>query len=133
MKKVGKVIKFGGLNVWPHESIMADILADAGHIVEFIPPKNKRGEYTPDVFIDGVPWEIKSPRSNKLSAVQRNLNRGKRQSSRIVFTSKRIKRIPDKAIQRELLTQLNINKEIVEIKFINRRGEIIDIKSIDTK
>jgi hypothetical protein len=128
MKKVGKVIKYSGLNVWPHELVMADILAEAGHTVEFIRPKGKKGDYTPDALIDGVEWELKSPRSNKLNAVQRNLRRGARQSRNIVFTSKRVKKIPDKSIQRELSRRLNESNKISAIKFINRHGKIVDIK-----
>jgi len=44
MKQRGKVIKAGGLNVWPHEQLMADILADAGYVVEFLPTTNREGE-----------------------------------------------------------------------------------------
>jgi len=127
-ESVGKVVKYSGLNVWPHEQVIADILAADGHIVEFIKPADRKGENTPDVLMDGIRWEFKSPKSSKLDAVERNLKRASRQCSRIVFASRRMKRVPDKAIERELSKQLNVSKKIDLIKFINRHGKTIDIK-----
>jgi hypothetical protein len=127
MKRVGKVIKIGGLNVWPHEQLMADILAAAGHVVEFLPATDKKGSYTPDVLLDGVRWEFKSPKSAKIDAIERNLKRGTRQSVRLVISSHRIKRLPDKAIEREITIKMRANKKLEAVKFINRHGKIIDI------
>lgn len=69
-KHVGKVIKSAGLNVWPHEQYMADKLADAGHIVEFLQPSNAKYQSTPDVMIDGERWEMKSPRASNIKAIE---------------------------------------------------------------
>jgi len=133
MRKLGKVIKHGGLNVWPHELEMADIFTAAGHTVEFIRPKDKTGEHTLDVLLDGKKWEFKSPKSSKMDAVERNLKRGTKQSRRIVFYSCRIKRIPDKAILRELTTKSHANKYITYLKFINSQDKIIDVNGVDIK
>ncbi|MCL2094741.1 hypothetical protein FWH13_01350 [Candidatus Saccharibacteria bacterium] len=126
-KMVGKVIKTGGLNVWPHEQLMADILAAAGHVVEFLPPATTDGTQTPDVLIDGLKWEMKSPRASNLKTVERNLKRARWQSSRIVFASHRMKQVPDRAIERELHQRVKSVKGITSLKFINRHGNIIDI------
>jgi len=127
-RKTGKVIKQGGINVWPHEQIMADILAENGYIVEFIEPSIRKNERTPDVKIDGVGWELKSPRASSLKAVERNLKRGRWQSDKIVFASRRMKGIPDKAIERELKNRSKEIDGLSRIIFINRQKEIVDIK-----
>lgn len=125
--KIGKVIKVAGLNVWPHEQYMADQLANAGYTVEFIKPSDTKYESTPDVLIDGEEWEMKSPRASSLKAVRRNLKLAGWQSNKIVFTAKRMKGIPDKAVERELATQLVELPKIVAVRFITRHGKIIDI------
>ena len=127
-RKMGKVIKFSGLNVWPHEMWEADILAAHGHIVEFIPISNNEYETTPDVLIDGEKWEIKSPQGS-LKSVERNLKKARWQSDSILFVSKRMKQIPDKAIERELRKWSNEINNIRRVKFINRRSKIVDIKT----
>lgn len=76
-------------------------------------------ESTPDVLIDGEKWEMKSPRASSLKAV--------RQSNKIVFTAKRMKGMPDKAVEQELATQLLELPKIVAIMFITRHSKVIDI------
>jgi len=85
------------------------------------------------VLIDGAIWEFKSPKSGKMRAIERNLRKGKSQSSRVVFTSKRIGRVPDKSIEKELSRWLKEIKKLSSIKFINRHGKIIDIEGVDRK
>ena len=127
MNKVGKIIVADGVNVWPHELASAKVLASQGHVVEFIRPLDRKGEHRADCKVDGIIWEIKSPRASNLKAVERNLKRAKWQSSLVIFDSRRMKYVPDKAIERELRAQLTKIKEITHIKLINRQKQIIDI------
>ena len=125
--RVGKVIKIAGLNVWPHEQVMADCLARAGYTVEFIQPDGTKYQPTPDILIDGEKWEMKSPRASNLKAVERNLKLGSWQSNKIIFTARRMKGIPDKAVMRELSKKAAELPRINKIKFIDRHGKVIDI------
>lgn len=70
---------------------------------------------------------MKAPKASSLKTVERNLKRGKWQSCRIVFDSRRMKNVPDKTIERELRKRFAEIKEIEKIKFINRHGQMIDI------
>jgi hypothetical protein len=99
-KKVGEYTVVGNASVWPHEIKTAEALKNAGYHVKFIPPSNRKGDHSADCYIDGVLWEMKAPDGATMSVVERNLRRGLKQSSRIVFDSRRIKRIPDNAIAR---------------------------------
>ena len=126
-KSKGKIIIPSGVNVWPHEYKSAEALSAAGYVVEFIPPLDTEGNHTADVLLDGVEWELKSPKSGKIEAIERNLKKGSKQSSRIVFDSRRMKRIPGKAIIRELSIRLKKQKTLTAIIFINRHGVVIDI------
>lgn len=101
-KKIGKYIVPDGANVWPHEVLTAKALIRYGHVVEFIVESKRKGESIPDVLIDGEKWEMKAPRGATLKSVERNLKRGRWQSDKIVFDSRRMKKVPDEAIEREL-------------------------------
>ncbi len=127
MKKNGKIIIPDGVDVWPHELESAKILIRYGHIVEFLKAIDQKGKQTADCLIDDITWEIKAPKASNLKAVERNLKRGRWQSCRIIFDSRRMKYIPDKAIERELRKRFTEIKEIEKIKFINRHGQVIDI------
>lgn len=124
---MGKIIIPDGVSVWPHELESAKVLIRYGHIVEFLKAINRKGEQTADCLVDGIAWEMKAPKASSLKAVERNLKRGKWQSCRIVFDSRRMKYVPDKAIERELRKRFAEIKEIKKIKFINRHGQVIDI------
>lgn len=126
--KVGKVIIPRGCHPWPHELETAETLAANGHVVKFLKAADKACVQTADCDIDNTIWEMKAPRSSSLKAVERNLKRGKWQSSRIVFDARRMKKVPDQAIKRELVKHFYQIKGIKVIKFINHHNKIIDIK-----
>ena len=114
-------------NVWPHEIKSAKTLIKYGYDVEFLPESKRKGEKRADCHLDSVLWEMKAPRGATLDLVERNLRRAAKKSKNVIFDSRRIKKIPDNAIERELLVQLKSIKKINQIKFINRHAKIIDI------
>lgn len=59
--KVGKIIIQNGIYPEKHELETANIFTKLGKDVEFIAPSKTRKAKTPDVIIDGMNWEIKSP------------------------------------------------------------------------
>lgn len=127
MTKTGKIIIPDGVDIWPHELETAKVLIRYGHTVEFIKAADQKGKQTADCLIDGVSWEMKAPRASSLKTVERNLKRGKWQSCCIVFDSRRMKYVPDKAIERELRKRFAEIKEIKQIKFINRHAQIVEL------
>ena len=71
----GKIIIAPDLNVWPHEYETAKALAMAGMTVEFIRRSEEYRTTSADVIINGMGWEIKSPRSDKASAIDKNIRK----------------------------------------------------------
>ena len=126
-KRVGKIIKPGDVNPWPHEEATAKSLALYGHDVEFIRKSNRDREHSADAYVDGVKWEFKAPKSKLLSAVERNLRRAKNQSNRIVFDSRRMKGVPDESIVREIMSKAPLIRDISNIIYIDKHGKCIDI------
>lgn len=92
----GKVVVPVGVHPWQHELKVAQMLADAGYNIEFIPEQNLLK--TADFKIDGTEFELKSPEGSKLSAVERNLRRALKQSPNIVFDSSRMPGVQDSKI-----------------------------------
>lgn len=125
--KLGTIIISDDANVWPHEIKSAKALIKYGHNVEFIPESKKQGEKRADCYLDNVLWEMKAPRGATIDVVERNLRRAAKKSRNVIFDSRRIKQIPDTAIERELAHKLNVIAKIDKIKFINRHSNIIDI------
>lgn len=128
--KSGKVIIPASVTPWDHELKTAHALAQYGFTVEFVAVSNNHKAKTADVVIDGVLYEIKSPKTDKLSAVERNLKRATKQSSNIIIDSRRMSKLHDATIQKFLAQKLKQQKTIKSILFINRKHQVIDISDI---
>lgn len=112
-----------GRKPWPHERHAADILALAGHYVEFLPEGNL---HTPDVQVDGVEYELKSPETGKTSSLEQSIRAALKQCPNIIIDSSRMKMREDRA-KRFLIKKCKEQKQIKKMLFITKRGEIIDI------
>ncbi|QOS68842.1 hypothetical protein GS424_002950 [Eggerthella guodeyinii] len=127
-KRIGNIIIPGDVNVWPHESKTAQALARAGYDVEFVKKSDEAYATTADVLIAGRLWEMKSPTASSIKAVERNLKRARWQSGNIIFDSRRMKGLPDAAIERELRKWSSEINGISHVLFVNRHGAVVDIK-----
>lgn len=124
----GQIIIKAGINVWPHELKSAEALAAAGYTVEFIRRSEEKRATSADILISGEVWEMKAPQSDKISAIEKNVRRALHQSRCVVYDSRRMKRIQDKTIEKELRKSAASLKSLKHLLFINRTGTVIDIK-----
>lgn len=126
--KIGKVIKPANTNPWPHEERIAMILARAGYRVEFIPTGTIG---TADIYLNGVTYEIKSPKSNKINTIEHRIKDAvNNQSCNIIIDSSRIKGMRDCNLQNWLIGKCKAQPQIRKMLFINKKGQIIDIKKL---
>ncbi len=128
IKPRGKIVIEPGTNVWEHELRTAEALAAAGYTVMFVKKSEVDYEKTADTLINGIRWEFKSPTADNLKTVERNLKRARWQSGNIVFDCRRMRKLPDHAIEREVRKQAHAIPHIAKLLYVNKQGEIIDIK-----
>ena len=50
-----------GVSLEKHEYATVLLLTEMGYDVELVPRSTREGEHTPDIIIDNVKWEMKSP------------------------------------------------------------------------
>lgn len=127
-KNKGKIIIAPGINVWPHELKTAEALAETGYTVEFVPKSNVEFEKSADVIMAGVVWEMKAPKASAARRIQRTLRDALHQSRFVVFDSRRMKGLPDKAVERELRKWAPELKSLKRLVFVGRGGIVVDIK-----
>ena len=128
MGKQGKIIAPSGLNIQEHEMSTARALADAGYDIEFSRRTWGKRVTSPDVVINGVMWEMKSPLASDRKAIERNLRKACRQSANVVFDSQRMKGASDAEIERELRRLRRHVRAVKRLRFVNRRREVVDIE-----
>lgn len=124
----GKIIITSGANVWSHELKTAEALAAVGYTVEFIRRSEERYATSADCIIDGTVWEMKSPTTDSKRRIQRTLRDALSQSQYVIFDSRRMKGLPDKAIEQELRKWAPELKSLKRLIFVGRGGVVIDIK-----
>lgn len=112
-----------GRNIWPHELRVAKILALAGHRVEFLLESNL---HTPDICLDGIEYEIKSPETDKISSLEQSIRTALKQCPNIIVDSSRMKMHEHRA-RRFLIRKCREQRQIKKMLFITKRGEILDI------
>lgn len=126
--KTGEIIIKSGIDVWEHERRTAQALANAGYTVSFIKRSDEEYVRTPDVIIDGVLWEMKSPKSDRLPKIQKTLRQAIHQSPNVIYDSQRIKNLNDNQIQKELEKWAVQFKAMKRLLFVNKKREVIVIK-----
>ena len=110
-KVFGKTIIPFGAHPEDHEIEIAKILNKYGKNVEFLIPLDIKNTRTPDIKMDGLFWEIKSPKGSSSRTIENNLRCALRQSKNIIIDLRRIKIDETRAISQ-------IKEKFVKIKKI---------------
>jgi len=95
--------------------------------VIFLRPQRDK---TPDVEVNGVRWEIKSPRGNGKKTIENNLRTARKQSVNIVLDLRRIKLHQSKANARirYFLSKGHHFKKLLVITKSNKVLEVLRLK-----
>lgn len=128
MTNQGKIIIHNGVHPWPHEIKTAEALSENGYTIVFISKSEIEHEKTADVFLDGIAYEMKSPTSSRLSAIERNIKKAMSQSMNIIFDSKRMKNVKDSQVLYELKKQLSNNRKIESLLFVDKKRRVHKLK-----
>ncbi len=114
-----------GVHLADHEYSTVKFLLNQGFDITLIPPLQVKGMNTPDIAINGVVWEIKSPTGGSKHTIKHNLQNAKHQSSNVIVDLRRCKLSDDQAI-RELKHHFQLSKRLRRMKIITKSDEILD-------
>ncbi|MCA9344016.1 hypothetical protein KC947_03650 [Candidatus Saccharibacteria bacterium] len=109
----------------PKEHEMSAAVLLAYHFkadITFLRPEHKK---TPD--IDGIKWEIKSPKGGSKKTIENNLRLARRQSKHIVIDLRRSKLHQARAIARIQFYLGTEAHNIKQLKIITKTRKIIDL------
>lgn len=110
--KQGKITT-NGVILRAHELATVVFLTQQGYDVELIKPILNKGVSTPDIYMDGLDWEIKCPTGKSANTIKRSFKTALRQSKNIVFDLRR-SRMPDN------VNIAKLQKEFTDIKIARR-------------
>ena len=95
--------------------------------VELIPKSDKKGVRTPDIIMDGLKWEMKSPKGKGRWLLENTLKKAVRQSPNIIIDLDRIKIHQTKCLQ-ELEKQFYKSKGVRWLKIVTKTKKIVEFK-----
>ena len=95
--------------------------------VELIPKSDKKGVRTPDVIMDSLKWEMKSPKGKGRWLLENTLQKAVRQSPNVIIDLDRIKIHQAKCLQ-ELEKQFYKSKGVRWLKIVTKTKKIVDFK-----
>ena len=124
LTKKSRIIIPAGRKLWPHELRVANILAMAGHNVEFLEESNL---HSADILLDKIEYEIKSPVSSTANSLEHLLKKALKQSPNIVIDTSRMKNARDDNTRKFLISQIKSRRQIKKLIMITKQGRIIDI------
>ena len=116
--KQGKLTA-NGVILEKHEMATVVFLLNLGHDIELIPKSNQRGVHTPDMWMEGQKWEMKSPKGEGEYLMANTIQKAVKQSHYIIIDLRRTKRYQAKCLQ-------EIEKEIQEER---EQQEQVDMQS----
>lgn len=125
-QKTGKAIIPFGVRPEAHELDTVDVFLAMGENVEFIAPSRTKQSKTPDIKMQGVLWEMKSPTGTTKKTIERQLQRAVKQSKYVIFDGRRTK-LDDGYIEKELKRQMSMTRSLKRLIFITKSAKAIDI------
>jgi hypothetical protein len=112
----------------PHEVEAAWILArHYSCTVVFLIPIDDYKRKTPDMVMQGLEWEIKSPTGNSKNTIDRQLKRAVKQSKNLVFDGRRTA-LSDSDIEKIVALEMRRRGSIQKVIFITKLGRVIEIE-----
>jgi hypothetical protein len=110
-----------------HELEMVIIFLAMGKNIEFLKPSRIKGAKTPDIVMDGISWEMKSPTGNKSYTIEEQLRRASKQSAYIIIDTRRTLLL-DIKIEKQIYNYLKKSHTIKKVLVVNKKSEVLDIK-----
>jgi contact-dependent growth inhibition (CDI) system CdiA-like toxin len=110
-----------------HELETAGFFANMGKDVEFLPPSRTKGSKTPDIKMDGVLWEIKSPVGKSKNTIFNALRRGVKQSANVIIDL-RLAKVSDERAVKDLELSISRVKSVKRVMLITKAAKITILK-----
>ncbi len=119
------ILKTNGVHLQDHEYATVKLLLQNGFDVELIPPSQIKHLRMPDIMMNGIPWEIKSPEGKSKYTAQNVMQGAAGQSRNVIIDLRRCKLTEENAIS-DFTREFNISKHFKRMKIVTKSADILD-------
>jgi len=124
-KKIGRIEIEPGATPLPHESLVAEVLAERGNDILFLKPIDQDKIKTPDIEMGGARWEIKTPKGKGKFLLQNTFHKALHQSVNIIIDIRRIK-IPEQKALKQLENLFEKSRSVKKMIIITKQKKMLD-------
>ena len=107
-----------------HEMETARVFADLGKNVTFIRPSSIPNVHSPDILMDGIEWEMKSPTGSSKRTIEICFRKAVKQSNNLIFDLRKI-HLPEKQCISQLEKEFNVRSCVRKMYVIKKDGSLI--------
>ena len=122
----GKIIP-NGVVLETHENATVVFMTEQGYDVELISPAQRKGVRTPDIRMDGLEWEMKTPKSDGKYTIEHAFRSALKQSPNIIFDIRRSK-MPQKKCIAEIERRFNDFKKVKQVLIITKSKKLLEFR-----
>lgn len=126
-KRIGKLFIPSGLAPETHELEIVAIFINSGSDVSFLKPRVGYKVKTPDILMDGIEWELKSPKGNSRTTISNQLSRGSKQARNLIIDTSRTK-LEDELILRQLQRNIQEHRSVKHLILVTKTQAVIVVK-----
>ena len=108
-------LKQNGVHLKEHEYLTVKLLLEQGYDIELIPPTKIPHLQMPDIMMQGIPWEMKSPQGNGKRTIMNTIQNAAHQSCNVIIDLRRLK-ISDDIAVKEFKHHFDLSKRIRRMK-----------------
>ena len=116
-----------GVHLKAHEYETVKILLENGFDVELIPISEIKGLRMPDIMMQGIPWEMKSPQGDGKKTIKNTVQNASHQSESIIIDLRRCKIPEDKALK-EIDRYFKLSRRLKRLKIITKDEKVLDFR-----
>ena len=116
-----------GVHLKAHEYETVKILLENGFDVELIPVSEIKGLRMPDIMMQGIPWEMKSPQGDGKKTIKNTVQNASHQSESIIIDLRRCK-IPENKALKEIDRYFKLSRRLKRLKIITKDEKVLDFR-----
>ncbi len=114
-----------GVVLETHENATVVFMTELGYDVELVPPLQRKGAKTPDIRMNGLEWEMKTPKSDGKYTIEHAFRSALKQSPNIIFDIRWSKMLQRKCVA-EIERRFNDFKKVKRVLIITKSKKLLE-------
>ena len=124
---IGK-LNDNGVTLMSHELDTVRFLLDHGYDVELVIKSNIERTTSPDIIMESVPWEIKSPIGSGKWVIKNIMQKAAHQSENLIIDLRRMDKQQQKKRVQEVKSRFELSRRFRRLKIITGDGVLLDFR-----